>query len=218
MKRYIYVLIFFISSTMSFSQIKRVELSHYIFPEFIKGVVLMKNGIKNETLLNYNTLTQEMIFQERGKKLAIGKEEQELVDTVFIRDRKFFVLNKKFFELIYHSKADLYAEHISNVIPPGQPAAYGGTSYTSATTSFTSINSGGMVYELQLPDGFVVKPHTYYWLKRNGELKKFFNIKQLIKLFEDKKDFCKAYIKENDVDYDNQESMVQFIKYLESQQ
>lgn len=216
MKRFIYLLIVFVSSTISYSQIKQVELSHYIFPEFTKGVVLMKNGIKNETLLNYNTLTQEMIFQERGKKLAIGKDEQELVDTVFIKDRKFIVFNKKFFELIFHSSTDLYAEHVSNVIPPGQPAAYGGTSYTSATTSFTSINSGGMVYELKLPDGFVVKPHTYYWLKRNGEFKKFFNIKQLIKLFDDKKDLCKTYIKGNDVDYDSPDSMVELIKFLET--
>jgi len=216
MKRFFNLLIFSLLFTISYSQTKVVELSHYIFPEFTKGLVLMKNGVKNETLLNYNSLTQEMIFQVRGKKLAIGKDEQRLVDTVFIMDRKFFVLNNKFFELIFHSKTDLYAEHICSVIPPGQPAAYGGTSYTSATTSLTSINAGGMVYELKLPDGYVVKPHTYYWLNRNGELKKFFNIKQLIKLFDDKKDLCKTYIKDNDVEYDNQESLVQLIKYLEA--
>jgi hypothetical protein len=45
-------------------------------------------------LLNYNSLTEEMIFENNGKKLAIGKGELELVDTVFIKDRKFVILNQ----------------------------------------------------------------------------------------------------------------------------
>ncbi len=31
-----------------------------------------------------------MIFDDKGKKLAIGKEEQERVDTVYINDREVF--------------------------------------------------------------------------------------------------------------------------------
>lgn len=217
MKRVFYLLIFSLSLTISYSQVNVTELSHYLFPEFTKGVVLMKNGIKNEALLNYNSLTEEMIFEIKGKKLAIGKDELELVDTVFIKDRKFFVLNNKFVELIYHSKCDLYAEHSCSVIPPGKPAPYGGTSYTSATTSYSSLTVGGMVYDLKLPDGYVIKPHTNYWLKKNGALNKFINMRQLIKLYDDQKGLYTAYVKKHDVKYDNQESMVQLIKYLDAE-
>jgi hypothetical protein len=176
----------------------------------------MKSGIKNKALLDYNSLTEEMIFENNGKKLAIGKGELELVDTVFIKDRKFFTLNNKFFELIYHSKCDLYAEQKCSMILPGQPAAYGGTSQTSSITSYSSINSGGRFYELELPEDYEIKPYTFYWLKKNGELNKFINMKQLMKLYDDKKDLFKAYVKKHDVKYDNQESIVQFIKYLET--
>jgi hypothetical protein len=176
----------------------------------------MKNGIKNKALLNYNSLTEEMIFQDKGKMLAIGNTELELVDTVFIKDRKFFTLNNKFFEFISHSKCDLYAEHKCSLILPGQPAAYGGTSQTSAITSYSLLNSGGRLYELKLPEDYEIKPYTYYWLKKNGELNEFMNMKQLMKLYDDKKDLFKAYIKKHDVKYDNQESIVQFIKYLET--
>ena len=81
-----------------YSQVRVLELSHYLFPEFTKGVVLMKTGVKNEALLNYNSLTEEMIFDNKGTKLALGQLDQ--VDTVYIQNRKFFPLNKKFVEIV----------------------------------------------------------------------------------------------------------------------
>jgi hypothetical protein len=176
----------------------------------------MKSGIKNKALLDYNSLTEEMIFENNGKKLAIGKGQLELVDTVFIEDRKFITMNNKFYELVYNSKSDLYVEHKCSMIPPGKPTAYGGTSQTSAITSLSSINSGGRLYELELPEGYEIKPYTCYWLKKNGELSKFINMKQLMKLYDYKKDLFKAYVKKYDVTYNNQESIVQLIKYLET--
>lgn len=216
MKRFYFLLIFSFSSTMIYSQEAVTELSHYLFPDFVHGIILMKNGIENKALLNYNSLTEEMIFKDKGKMLALEKTEQEQVDTVFIRNRKFFTQNNKFVELILHSTCDLYAEHKCEIIPPGTPAGYGGTSQTSATSTYSSLSSGGRLYELKLPDNYKVKPYTFYWLKRNGELNRFINLKQLMKLYDDKKDLCKAYVKKQDVKYDNQESLVQLVKYLET--
>lgn len=216
MKRYYYLLIFSLLVTTSYSQATVKELTHYIFPEFTQGIILMKNGVKNKALLNYNSLTEEMIFVDKGKKLAIGDTELELVDTIFIIDRKFFTLNKKFVELIFHSKCDLYAEHKCNLIEKGKQAAYGGTSETSATTSYSSLVSDGRFYELELPDNYRIDPYTTYWLKKNDELNKFVSIKQLMKLYDDKKDLFKAYIKNHDVKYKNQLSIVQLIEYLEN--
>lgn len=176
----------------------------------------MKNGIKNKSLLNYNSLTEEMIFKDKGKMLAIGETELELVDTVFIEDRKFFTINKKFVELIFHSNYDLYAEHKCSLIDKGKPTAYGGTSETSATTSYSSIISDGRFYELELPENYRIEPYTCYWLKKNGELNKFVNMKQLMKLYDDKKDLFKAFIKKHNVKYNNQASIVQLIEYLET--
>jgi hypothetical protein len=176
----------------------------------------MKNGTKNKAFLNYNSLTEEMIFKDKGNMLAIGETKLELVDTVFIMDRKFITLNNKFVELISHSKYDLYAEHKCKLIPPGKPSAYGGTSETSAITSYSSINSGGRLYELKLSEDYEIKPYTFYWLKKNGELNKFINMKQLMKIYDDKKDLFKDYVKKHDVKYENQESIAEFIQYLET--
>ena len=197
-----------------YGQVKVLEVTHYIFPEFTKGTVLMKTGVKNEAILNYNSLTEEMIFDTKGKKLAMTQLDQ--VDTVYIQNRKFIILNNKFVEVIYKSKLEMYVEHHSKVVDPGKPAAYGGTSQTSATTMYSSYLSGGQVYELKLPQGIETKASEEYWLKKDGKTSKFLNIRQLMKFFEDKEDDFKNFVKKNDVKYDNQESVVALIKYMES--
>lgn len=200
----------------SYTQLKYAEINHYLFPEFTQGVILIKTGIKDVALLNYNSLTEEMIFENKGKKLAIAKKELGFVDTVFIKDRKFIILNNKFVELIYHSKWDLYVEHKCKVKELGKPSGYGGTSKTTSITSYSPFYSKGRLYELKLPDSYEIKPYTYYWLKKNGELNKFINMRELKKLYKDKKDLFKAYVKKYGVKYDNQESIIQLIEHLES--
>jgi hypothetical protein len=213
MKTPILLLILCLLAFSGHCQRRGVELSHYIFPEFVKGTVLMKSGVKNPTMLNYNALTEEMIFDTNGKKLAIARLED--IDTVYIEDRKFFPLKDKFVELIYRDKIELYAAHKCSVVDPGKPAAYGGTSQTSSTTSYSSLVAGGLAYQLKLPDGYTTKPYNNYWLKRDGEMSLFISLRQLSKLFDDKSDRFKKYVKEHKVEFDQQESVVELVKYLE---
>lgn len=216
MKHIYCILISYLIFISSYTHLKYSEISHYLFPEFTQGVILMETGKKHVALLNYNSLTEEMVFENKGKKLALAKEELGLVDTVFIKDRKFIILNNKFVELIYHSKWDLYVEHKCDLKEPGKPAGYGGTSQTSSSTSYSALYSEGLIYNLKLPDGYETKPYNYFWLLKNGELKKFTNMRQLKKLNKDKESLFKDYIKKYDVKYDNQESIIKLIEHLES--
>jgi hypothetical protein len=176
----------------------------------------MKTGARNTAMLNYNSLTEEMIFEQKGRKLAVSAKELELIDTIFINDRKFVPLNSKFVELVHHQKWDLYVEFKCKAEPPGKPSGYGGTSKTSAISSYSSILSEGYAYELKLPDGYTLDPYVHYWLNKSGDINKFTNMRELKKMFEEKEDLFKTYQKEHRVKYEDQESIIQFIKYLES--
>jgi hypothetical protein len=208
------VLFIAISVQFSFGQVKVLELTHYLFPEFSKGYVLMKNGMKSEALLNFNSLTEEMIFENKGTKLAMSQLDN--IDTIFIHDRKFVPINNKYLELVYQSKYTLFAEHKCSIKDPGKPAGYGGTSQTSATSSYTSYFSGGQVYELQLPDGFQTKPFVDYWLLKDGKMNKFLSLRQLSKFFTDKEALFNIYVKKQDVKYADEESLIELIKFLEA--
>jgi len=214
MKKLLYVILCTIITYSGYTQQQVPIDSHYIFPEFLKGTILMKSGIKNEALLNYNSLSEEMVFDNKGTKLALGQP--ELIDTIFINGRRFFLMNKKFVELVYKSKYALFVEHKCNIKDPGKPAGYGGTSQTSATTSYSSYLSGGQVYGLKLPTGIETEPYIEYWLSKDGKQSKFLNIRQLSKLFSEKEDKVKEYLKKNDVKFNNQESLIGFIKFVET--
>jgi len=169
--------------------------------------------MSNEALFNYNSLTEEMIFDNKGVKLAVGQLDQ--IDTIFVKGRKFVPVNKKFAEVIYRSKYTLFVEHKCSLKDPGKPAGYGGTSQTSATTSYSSYFSGGQVYELKLPEGYETKPYIEYWLRKDQIMNKFLSIRQLTKLFGDKESLAKDYIKKQNVKYDDLPGIIETIKFLE---
>ena len=213
MKTFLSLLILFLLAFPGQCQRHKVELSHYIFPEFIKGTVLMKSGTKNSTMLNYNALTEEMIFDSNGNKLAMAKLAE--IDTVYIDGRKFFPLQGKFVEILYQNKYELYARHKCSVIDPGKPAAYGGTSQTSSVTSYTSFFADGQVYQMKLPDGYTTRPFTEYFLKKDGKLTIFVSLRQLSKPFSEKSDQFKKYVKKNKVGSEDLDAMAALVKYLE---
>ncbi|MBM1104529.1 hypothetical protein JQC67_00120 [Aurantibacter crassamenti] len=192
------------------------ETTHYIFPEFKKGIVLMKSGQKNVSSLNYNSLTEEMIFEDKGNKLAIADAQLEVIDTVYIEERKFILLENKFIEVLNQPKWSLFVAHKCKLKNLGRTSSYGTKSQASSDNSVTKLETQGLYYDLNLPDQFETKPFNQYWLQRNGELKKIVNMRELKKLYKAKKDQLKGYLKEHDVRFDNQENIVELIQFLES--
>jgi len=213
MKQLTFLILLIFTFLSVFAQEKSPELSHYLFPKFIKGTVLMVNGVKNESNLNYNTLTEEMIFENKEVKLALGRLDQ--IDTVFIEGRKFIPFENRFVELIYNGKTEVFADYKCRIKDPGTPAAYGGTSQTAATTTYSSYLSGGQVYALKLPENIEVNKSTEYFIQKDGQLNKFFSIKQLVKIFDNQNAVIKKYLKENKVKYENQDDILKLIRFID---
>jgi len=213
-----YLTLFLLLSTTVFLKAQEtLTLSHYLFPDFQPGVVLLKNGVRNNAKLNYNAASEEMVFDENGKTLAIGDAVLSQIDTVFVSDEKFIRINNKFVRiLIDKPEIDLFVEHKCKIIPPGKPTAYGGTSQTSSASSYSSILSGGKVYDLKLPDDYKIMPYNVFWLNRNGKLQSFLNLGQLKKIYRDKKKLVDDYLKKNEVKLTNEKSVEEAITYLEN--
>lgn len=200
----------------SFAQkVEEPVITHYLFPEFSQGVILTKTGIQNSAILNYNSLTEEMILDYKATKVALAEEDVLLVDTIYIKDRKFFFLEDKFVEFVHHSDWDLYVEHKCEVRELGNPSGYGGLSQTTAVTTYSSLYTANNVYNLELPENYEINPYSYYWIKKNGELEKFINMAQLKKIYKDKKGLFQEYTKKNDVNFENQQNIIQLISYME---
>ena len=208
-----YIYSFLVSSLLIFKSYSQEKVSHYVFPEFVKGKVLMEDGTSYEKLLNYNSLTEEMIFENNLEKLAISS--QDLVDTVYISNRKFIRFDNKFLELIHTSSFDLYAERNCKVVELGAEGGYGQRSNNTAVHSVSYYKGNNIYRKLTLPNEIQVKSYMYYWLKKDGKVLKFIKLRQLLKLYPDKKAIFKAFVKKHDVKYGDQGGLVELIKYLE---
>ena len=191
-----------------------VALTQYVFNAFSSGIVKMKSGEVSNQYLNYNIVTNEMIFNNNGSYMAIAQPEN--VDTVFINNRKFIPLNKKFYEILVDEKFPLLLEFTATIHEPGNPIGYGINSSTNATSNLKSIISSGGSYSLKLPDGYSVIPGYNYWILEDGKLRKAGSDKQLIKIFPDKKDKIKDFLEKNNTNFSKREDMILLVKHLES--
>ena len=198
------------------TQVKPVELSHYIFPDFVTGEVVFKDGSKRTANLNYNSMTEEMVFNNRGEILAMSETDLRRVDTVILKERRFFLMDDFFVELAYQGNNELFVQHRCRVNRPGSRGAYGTESHSSASTSYASLVSAGHIYQLELPEGYKADPYLVFWVKRDGELNRFSNMRQLRRIFRDQRDDIRTFAREHEVDFNEAESIVSLIEYLES--
>lgn len=209
-----FLLVFALLSSKA--QEKKKEFSHYVLPEFRPGTVLMKNGQKNRVSLNYNSLSEEIIFENKGHKMAIADDQLEQVDTVFVDSRKFVRQEDTFLELI-SSKPKLYAEHKCRIKYPGRVNGPGGqTSQTSSTETYNPTDFRRIIYEVVLPTGYDTSPYRYYWIEKDSELHQIKSLKQLVKLYPLKKGRYKNYKSEHEIDYHNSDDILSLLRFLES--
>jgi hypothetical protein len=185
---------------------------HYLLPEFTKGKVLMKTGDIRELKMNYNLITEEMIFEYPGKYLALT--EIGTIDTVYLADMKFIPSGKIFHELLLKTPAVLFARYTCDVTPPGKEAGYGTTSQTTSIMTVDQLfSSRGRAYDLQLPEDYVVTPRTEFLLQKEGELVRIYNLKQVIKAYPEKQALIKKYAKDTKIDFKNKEDVINLIKF-----
>jgi len=205
------ILIFSLSIVSGISQDETIVESPYLFPEFTAGKVRLKTGNVKESKLNYNILTEEMVFDNSGTYLAFANN--ELIDTVYIKDRKFVFIEKLFYELIEKLPVSLLQRHFCTLIPPGKSSGYGGTSQTSAIQSNSSFYTSKGTYDLKLPDDYKIQPDFEYILVKEGTLYRANNVNQVVKCFPEKKDTIKKFAKENKTNFRKNEDVATLIKF-----
>jgi hypothetical protein len=183
--------------------------SHYVLPDFMEGYVKMKNGRIETAFMDYNKLTEEMIFAKNGTLLAL--DSLEIIDTVSIESRKFVPHQKVFYEVLVKGPVSLFVQHKCNLIPAGQPAGYGGTTETGASRNLTSLTTSGRAYKLKLPRDYHVTDAPQYWMRKNGIFYKANTAGQITKGFPEKSKEIKQYIKVNKLDLKDPKDLVTLI-------
>ena len=212
MKNYIFFCFLFATCLESIAQ-KAADgsMPQFLFPGFSMGTVRMKNGQLQNTILNYNTVTEKMVYQ-KGEDLY-DMTATELIDTVYIQNSKFVPFGKVFYEVLLVAPVSFYVQHSGSLIPPGKPAGYGGTSQVSNTKQFSGVELSTGYYNLKLPKDFSVQVNPVYWVRVEKNYSGFINERQFLKLFPDKETELKNYIKANKIRFSRLSDLVKLVSY-----
>jgi hypothetical protein len=187
-------------------------MPQFLFPEFVQGVVKMTNGLTQKAVLNYNTVSEKMVYTMDDKIYDMVNNER--TDTVFIYESKFVPVGKVFYEVLLNAPVSMFVQHVGSIVPPGKPAAYGGTSQVSSSTYKTSVELSSGYYNLKLPADFQVKLDPVYWLRKDGKMYSWINERQFLKIFPEKEQDLKAYIKKNHIKFGRIPDMIKLGGYL----
>ena len=186
------------------------NLPQYLYPNFVKSTVRMKTGESLTAILNYNTVTEKMIFFQNGSLMTLAKP--ETVDTVFLQNSKFVFNENIFYEVLLSAPVSLFIQHRSDLVSPGKPAAYGAPSETAGSTSISKLYND-KAYNLKLPESYKVTPAPVYWIRINNVMQKFSSERQFIKLFPTKMEDIKKYIDKEKINIRKQYDLIKLVTY-----
>jgi hypothetical protein len=191
-----------------------VNPDQYLFPEFNTGKVGMINGRDLNVVLNYNIVTEKLVFMQKGQ--IYDMVEYSKIDTVSLNNKKFIPSENMFLEIAESGRYTLLLQHIGTIQSPPKPAAYGGTSEVSSSTYVNYAMMGNEPYRLQNDTTLIIRHEIIYWIKSADKLNSFLNEKQLVKILHDYKDKIRLYINVNHLKFDNPEHVTRLVTYCNS--
>ncbi|QHS55173.1 hypothetical protein GWR56_06325 [Mucilaginibacter sp. 14171R-50] len=185
--------------------------SPFIFPEFKTGTVFQKGGATVEASLDYNTVTQEMMFDQNGSKLIL--DDVSNIDSIVIQNFVFVPANKVFYEKLTKTPVSLFAQYKGKAVKAsadeiGVGGAIGGT---IGVTKKDNQKPGS--YDMQLKKGYKINNQVVYWLKKGNDFIQVNNLKSLDKIFPGKENQIDAFIKENHTSIYNIADMIKLIEF-----
>jgi hypothetical protein len=181
-------------------------LPQFLFPSFTKSLVKMKDGRQLTASINYNMVDEEMIFDQKGVYMALDKPQE--IDTIYLQNKKFVPVEKAFYEVLNKGEITMFIQHKSKYSQKGTPTAYGMTTKTAGPTKVLSMRVGNQVRQVDLPENVEITAATVYWVKYNNGMNKFTTEKQFLKLFPDKADKLKEYIKNSKLNLKEREDLI----------
>ena len=192
---------------------KRVKQHmQYLFPEFSDGFVYLK-GMRSAGKLNYNMLVGEMHFiDNENQVLALNTDDVQMVN---IDNRKFYPFNKMEFveELLVAGNLQLQIRRKGNVASHSKKGAYGMSSSTSAITSYNSIQGADRTHNLSVIENVMISLNKFYYLVIDNKRFLIKNQKTFTKQFSQHKTQIEAFVKDQNISFDNEDDLITLVKY-----
>lgn len=186
----------------------------FLYPEFISGKVFFRDGTKGMAMMNYNSLTDQMLFIDpHGDSLAL--QDENTIKFIAL-DKDTFYFDEGYKRLVANNNIVKVTEKKTwELVDIRKIGSHDRPTTTFAVTSYNSVTDRfGKTHDLLLNEDLVVrKKATYYFGDRFNNFVPA-NKKNLLALFPKEHSILTNYLKENKVNFDNRndlEKVAQFV-------
>lgn len=190
----------------------QMDFSQYLFSSFEESTIITKTGKAINIILNYNTVSEKLVFEQNGQYFDLTNP--ETVVTAIIEKREFIPFGTVFLEVIISDQISLYIQNRSELVAPGRPTGYGQTSQLTSSNVLSGVQTPSGYYNFKLPDGYTVRPASLYWIKVKEEMHSFLGEKQFLRIFPDESDKLKQFIRKNRIKLNKTEDLIRLVSYL----
>lgn len=189
----------------------------YILPAFTEGTAFLRSGASVKQRFNYNCLLDEMQFlNTNGDTLAIA--EPALIKYISIDTLVYYYDNGYLRQMAHANAYKLAVKQQMIQIPDKVGTAYGGSSGSSAVTTYSSIYSSEKVHRLKVDrdvlfetvtNWFIGDPYNHF---KKADRKGFYTV------FSSKRDAIRKYIAKNNPDLNKEADLEQLLLFCTDQQ
>lgn len=192
------------------------NVDKYTYPEFKLGTVYFKNGEHYPGNLNYNSLFQEMQFIDRkGDTLSLA--EPAAIKHIAINTDSFFYDDGVYLKLVTnYGRIKLAARELIAFTDRQKLGGYGGESSARIDT-YKSIQDGSTFKELVAREVLTFVKKTVFYLGDEFNHFEQANKKNMLDFYPSKSREIKGYLKDNKVDFSNEEDLKKMIAFLNGQ-
>jgi len=213
MKVILFMFFMFLLPMFGFAQSTKDTAYFYkalLYEQFKNGTVLMKSGAVENAPLNYNTEDQTVVFVNDGQDMILTGT--ELIDTIYIENKKFVPVNNKIYEVVTNEPVALYLSYHNRPRPIVATTDHNGTSRQSSNGVSNTVTD--MYTMRNFKGNYNIEIMKDYWLKKDNKLYKADTEKQFIKPFSSQmKERIEGYIKTNHVDFNKEEDLIELTKF-----
>jgi hypothetical protein len=187
----------------------------FYYPRFINGIVYFKDGGRGSAKLNYNLLLDEINFIDaKNDTLVLANDTKETIDLISIDKDSFYFDNGYVMHIAGNNAVKLAVRQVWTKAAKERASVYNSNSLASSTVSLASYFVLGQGYNLISNEDVELRKVTHYYFGDKHNRFVLAGKKNLMKVFPDEEDRIEKYLKENKVDFSNQDHLKKVVNFL----
>ena len=184
----------------------------YSYPEFVKGKVYLRNNTVSIVPLNYNSVYAEMQFiNPKGDTLSVADE--KLINLIVINTDTFYYDNAYMKLILDQGKIKLASSYYFEITKREKVGEFGQPGRGSIET-YSNLSNKSYIKDLVVNEIITMTRSDVFYIGDEYNHFKVVNKKNLLDMFAKNQEEVKAYLKENKVNFSDEDDVKKMIVYF----